>query len=574
VKLLPILAAAALAPFLAAPVLSAAPDIFPLKDVRAGQHGVGRTVFAGNRVDEFQVEVLGVLENVGPRQSIILARLSGGPLAETGVLQGMSGSPVYIDGKLAGAVALGFSEAKVAIAGIRPIEEMLRVEPGVIPKPATALAAVRPRASFVSGGMRLEEIATPLAFSGFTAATLEHFAPQLRALGLDPQQGVSGGANLSDKLGDPRTLEPGSMVSVHLMSGDMNVNADGTVTAVDGDKIYAFGHRFMATGPTDLPFARAEVLALLPNLANSFKISQATEWMGSITADRDTAISGIVGRRAALAPLDIRVGKNDYHMNLARDPILTPLVAQMAVFSAIDSTERSVGAATYAVRGHADFEGGSVKLDNVYSGDVNTAAMASLGVATPLSYALTSGFDALRLKSVTLEITPTEMHNQMQIADAFAPRQAHPGDDVEISVVLTGEKGVETVKKTRYRVPVGAPPGLLYLTVSDASSANLFEFQGALGVQARSAAQVLNLLNGLRSNTSAYVRVWRADAAYSIDGRDLPDPPASLTAILGRSQPGAASLASTRGAKVAEIEIPAGASVVTGTKTIQIEVKE
>jgi hypothetical protein len=354
----------------------------------------------------------------------------------------------------------------------------------------------------------------------------------------------------------------------------MNVNADGTVTAVDGDKLYAFGHRFMATGSTDLPFARAEVLALLPNLANSFKISQATEWMGSITADRDTAISGIVGRRASVAPIEIRVGKNDYRMNVARDPILTPMVAQMAVFSAIDSTERSIGAATYAVRGHADFEGGSVKLDNVYSGDVNTATMASLGVGTPLSYALTSGFDALRLKSLTLEIEPAETHNQVQIADAFAPRQAHPGDDVEIGVVFSGENGAETVKKVHYRVPVGAPAGVIYLTVSDASNANLFEFQNVLGVPARSAAQVLTLLNGLRSNTSAYVRVWRADATYSMEGRDLPNPPASLAAILGRSQPGASALASTRGTKVAEIEIPAGENLVTGSKTIQLEVKE
>jgi hypothetical protein len=250
------------------------------------------------------------------------------------------------------------------------------------------------------------------------------------------------------------------------------------------------------------------------------------------------------------------------------------MVAQMAVFSAIDSTERSVGAATYTVRGHADFDGGSVKLDNVYSGDVNTASMVSIGVATPISYALNSGFDALRLKSVTLEITAAEKHNQMQIADAFAPRQVHPGEDVELSVVFAGEDGAETVKKARYRVPVGAPVGPLYLTVSDASSANLFEFQGALGVQARSASQVLNLLNGLRSNTSAYVRVWRADTAYNLDGHDLPEPPASLAAILGRLQPNAGALASTRGSKIGEIEVPAGEYVVTGSKTIQIEVKE
>src|SRR5579863_6480033 len=314
-----------------APLAVAAADIFPLKNVRAGQRGVGRTVFSGTKVEEFQVEVLGVLENIGPRQSIILARLSGGPLAETGVMQGMSGSPVYIDGRLAGAVALAFPQSKEAIAGIRPIEEMLRPEPA-------ARAAASPRQKFLSGDMRLEEIATPVSFSGFTAAALEHFAPQLRELGLDPRQGVSGGGNPPQTLGDPKKLEPGSMISVQLLTGDMSVSADGTITAIDGNRLYAFGHRFLATGPSDMPFARAEVVALLPNLSSSFKISQAQDWMGTITADRDTAISGITGRRATLAPLDIRVGANSYHMNVIQDRVMTPVVAQMAVFSAMDST--------------------------------------------------------------------------------------------------------------------------------------------------------------------------------------------------------------------------------------------
>ncbi len=556
----------------------AAPDIFPLRDVKAGQHGVGRTVFSGTRVEDFDVEILGVLQNAGPKQSVILARLSGGPLAETGVLQGMSGSPVYIDGKLVGAIALGFTEAKAAIAGIRPIEEMLQVAPGT-PTELAAVPQTKPRAAparerFSSGGMKLEEIATPLAFSGFTPETLEHFAPQLRALGMDPQQGVSGGGNLSDRLGDPKTLEPGSMISVHLLSGDMSVDADGTITAIDGDKIYAFGHRFMAMGPTDLPFAKAEVLALLPNLSNSFKISQSTEWMGAITSDRDVAISGITGRRASVAPVEIRVGKNDYKMNVVRDPVLTPLVAQMAVFSAIDSTQRAQGPAAYTMKGQAEFEGGSVRLDNVFSGDSATAAVAALAVATPLSYAMSSGFDALRLKSLSLDITPAEVHKQAEISDVEAPHQVRPGDDIEIGVTFTEDNGAETVKKVHYRVPVGAPGGTLYLTVTDSSSANLLEFQNVVGTQARSPQQVLALLNGLRSNTSAYVRVWRADAVYSVEGRDLPNPPASIAAILGRSQPNASSLATTRGTTVTELEVPAGDNVVSGTKTIQIEVKE
>ena len=463
------------ASILAAATLSAAPDIFPLKDVRAGQRGVGRTVFSGSRVEEFQVEILGVLDNVGPKQSIILARLTGGPLADTGVLQGMSGSPVYIDGRLVGAVALGFAMSKDAIAGIRPIEEMLRVEPDA----KVALASAPPRAKFVSGGMRLEEIATPVSFSGFTASALDHFAPQLRELGMDPRQGVSGGGNPAQTLGDPKKLEPGSMISVQLLSGDMSVSADGTITAIDGNRLYAFGHRFLATGPTDMPFARAEVLALLPNLSSSFKISQAQEWMGTITADRDTAISGITGRRANLAPLDIRVGANSYHMNMVQDRVMTPVVAQMAVFSAMDSTERSVGPATYAVRGHIDFDGGSVKLDNVYSGDVSVSTVASLGVAQPLSYALSSGFDELRLKGVTLDIAPLETRSQMEISDITASRQVRPGEDVEMTVVLTGENGAETIKKTRYRVPIGTPAGTIYLTVADAPTANQAELQAA-----------------------------------------------------------------------------------------------
>jgi hypothetical protein len=509
------------------------------------------------------------MENVGPRQSIILGRLSGGPLAQTGVLQGMSGSPVYIDGKLAGAVALAFPQAKEAIAGIRPIEDMLRVEPDLKnTRPAVA------RAKFVSGDLRLEEIATPVSFSGFSAAALEHFAPRLRELGLDPRQGVSGGGNPPARLGDPARLQPGGMISVQLLSGDMSVSADGTITAVDGDRIYAFGHRFLSAGPTEMPFARAEVLALLPDLNASFKISQAKEWMGTITQDRDTAISGVTGRRAAMSPLEIHVGSNVYRMSVIQDPVMTPLVAQMAIFSAIDATERSVGAATYAVRGHAEFQGGSLNFDNAYSGDVNVASLASLGVSAPLSYALGSGFDAFRLKNMTLDIVPLSTRSQVEISEVVAPRQAHPGDDIELAVVLTGINGTDTIKRTHYRIPLGAPAGPLFFTVSDATAANLADVQTAMSSPARSPAQVLGLLNSLRSNANAYARVWRAEANYSADGRDLPDLPASAAIIFGKAQTGATNMALTRGTKIAELEIPSGANVVTGGKTIQIEVKE
>ncbi|MDP9113772.1 MAG: hypothetical protein M3O20_08830 [Acidobacteriota bacterium] len=554
----------------------AAPDIFPLKDVRAGQHGVGRTVFSGSKVEEFQVEVLGVLENLGPRQSIILARLSGGPLANTGVMQGMSGSPVYIDGKLLGAIALSFPLSKEAIAGIRPIEDMLHVNPQTPQNIASAVS----RRAFVAGGFdaisaKLEEIATPVSFTGFTPAALEHFAPQLRQLGLDPLQGVAGGGNIPDRLGDPRQLEPGSMISVQLISGDMTVGADGTVTAIDGNKIYAFGHRFLDEGTTDLPFARAEVLALLPNLSSSFKISMAREWMGSITSDRDTAVSGLMGRQATLIPVQIRVGANTYRMRLVQDRVMTPLLMQMAVFSAIDSTERSVGGQTYSVRGQLDFEGGPVRVDDVYSGDVGVAIIASAAIGSPIAFALQSGFDALNLRGVTLDIAPVERRSQQQVVDMMAPRSVRAGEDLELTVVMAGENGQESARRVKYRVPIGTQPGTLNFTVADATSTNVIEFQSAAGMPQRSPQQVLNLLNGLRSNTKAYVRVWRAEPSYSVEGRDIPDPPPSLAMLLTRAQAGAPAQVNTRGAKIAELEVAGAAgSVVTGGKTIQVEVKE
>jgi hypothetical protein len=550
--------------------LHAAPAIFPLKDIRAGQHGVGRTVFSGSRVEEFQVEVLGVLDNIGPQQSIILVRLKGGPLENTGVMQGMSGSPVYIDGRLAGAVALGFPMSKEAIAGVRPIEEMLRVDPALKPAGGTASAPLRAQA----GNGRLEEIATPVSFSGFTAFTLDHFGAQLRDLGLDPRQGVSGGGSPADQLGDPRRIEPGSMISVELLSGDMSAGADGTVTYIDGDRIYAFGHRFLAAGPTELPFARAEVLALLPNLQASFKISTAREWMGVITEDRSSAISGMIGRRAVTVPMEIKIGAHTYHMAMIQDRVMTPLVTQMAIFSAIDATERGIGPSTYSVRGHLDFEGGSARVDNVYAGDLNTAAMAALGVATPLSYALGAGFDQMKLKNVAIEIGVADHRNAAQISDVAAPRQVRPGDDVEVIIALAGENGAAITKTAHYRVPTGAVPGTLYFTAGDAASTNLLEYQSQIGVPSRSPAQVFELLNGLRSNTKAYLRVWRAEQAFTVEGRDLPNAPPSLALILGRVQTAAGTPIVTRGSKLAEIEIPVGEIMVTGSKTIQVEVKE
>ena len=555
--------------------------IYPLRDIRAGQHAIGKTVFQGNKIEEFQVEILGVLANVGPRQSIILAKLSGGPLAETGVMQGMSGSPVYIDGRLVGAVALAFNFSKEPIAGIRPIEEMLAVgDPA--PKPAAAQRAPRKVASNSdSFASKLIDIATPVSFSGFTAGTLDQFAPQLKKLGLEPRQGVASGGKLPSKLGSPASLRPGDMIAVELLSGDMTVGAEGTVTAIDGKSVYAFGHQFMSVGNTELPFARAEVLTLLPNLNSSFKISSPLEWMGVITQDRSTSIYGEMGRKADTIPFAITVkdGRRAplaYHMQMIQDRVLSPYIVQTAVYSAMDATERTLGLASYSLRGGVEFVNGApaLKLDNTYAGDYNVPLQASTGVAAPLSSILGVGFDALKIKSISLEIEASERKRFLQVDQVTAsPKQVHPGDSVELAVTFTGENGVEVLKSAHYRVPVGAPAGILSFTVSDGSVSNALDYQQMAVEAPKSATQLVSFLNNLRPNTNAYVRVWRTDPAFQVQGQDLPNPPPSVGLILAKTQ-AAQGVWVPRGSKIDELQIPTGDVVVSGTKTAQVEVSE
>ena len=577
--------------------LYAQAGFFPLADVRPGMRGVGKTVFSGDRIEEFQVDILGVLENAGPKQSLILAKLSGGPLETTGVLQGMSGSPVYIEGRLAGAVAMTFAFSKEPIAAIRPIEDLISAGQAEPERRLRARASLtdtdltqgfEPSEAILTGGAKLVDIATPVSFSGFTERALQHFAPQLRNLGLEPQQGISGGGRLRPGLGHVESLQPGSMISVELLTGDMTVGADGTVTYIDGKRVYAFGHRFLAMGGTDIPFARADVLTLVPNLSSSFKISTPREWMGSITSDRSTGVAGELGRPSALIPLSISVRHHSdngaavknmtYDMEMVNDSVLSPLLVQMAFFSAVDATERAVGSSTLAIRGEIEFQGheAPIRLSNTYAGDLSLPQLASLSAATPLAYALQSGFAGLsRLKAVKLEVDSYAERREARIDQVWTSRrEVRPGETVELHVVLTGPNGVETTRKVSYPVPVGAATGPLYLTVADGSTTNLNEYRQLLATPPYSPSQLVSFLNGLRDNTRAYVRIWRPQPDFDVMGQSFPSPPPSVEQILARSQPGLGATMLSRNSKVAELEIDAGGMVVSGSKTVQVEVKE
>jgi hypothetical protein len=482
---------------------------------------------------------------------------------------------------------MAFPYAKDPICGIRPIEEMVRASSAapaqraargdkdilhLFPKPLSAMA----------GEDRMANIATPVSFGGFSRETLEVFGPQLRSLGLEPRQGVAGGGNVAPGMGNPNDLKPGSMISVELMSGDLSVGADGTVTYIDGPRVYAFGHSFLGVGSTALPFARAEVVALLPTLNSSFKVSSAKEWMGGITQDRDTAISGELGTLPAMAPMSITVTRNgqpidSYHMRMVNDPLLSPLLIQMAVSSAIEATERTTGAASVRLTGDIQFQNGlaPVKIGSIFAADNGSAALTAMAAAMPAAYAMQSGYDAISLKQVDLNIETFDVKKELQIDGVTASRrEAHPGDTIRIDVSLMGDNGQEITRQVAYQTPIGAEPGAIYFTVADAATTNIADFHQVLSSPERTPGQVIAMLNGLHPNNRAYVRVWSAIPAFQLEGADLPAPPASVALILGALQSNTGGISQTRNSKIAEMEIDAGGMAVTGSKTIQVEIKE
>jgi hypothetical protein len=339
----------------------------------------------------------------------------------------------------------------------------------------------------------------------------------------------------------------------------MGVGAEGTVTYIDGARIYAFGHRFLDIGATALPFARADVITLLPNVNTSFKLSSAREWMGTISQDRDTAVSGEIGKRPSMVPMSFSVSRaskavESYRLEMVDDPLLSPLLLQMAVFSVIDRTERTLGAATLRVTGQMEFQNApAVRLDNLYSADNGVATQVSLNAAIPAAYIMQSGFNSLKLKKVSIDIEAFDEKKQLNIDGlTLSRREVRPGEKIKLNVLLTGDDGAETTRSVDYQVPIAA---------------NLTDFHQILNSSPRSPGQLIGIVNGLHPNTKAYVRIWRADPSFDVEGVDLPAPPASVALILDGSP-------STRNSKVAEMEIDGGGAVISGVKTVQVEVKE
>ena len=537
----------------------AAPPILPFSEVRAGMKGVGKTVFHGETVESFDVEIVGLLPNIGPGQDLILGRCTGGPLATTGILAGMSGSPVTIDGKLVGAIAYSWGFAKDAIAGITPIEEMLsvgardhaaprRTRPAAAMPWDDALRHLRAPAALGSFFLsRLDSLAPrpvgasttiPLSVSGIGASGLARIAPDLARAGFVAIQASGAGAKPAPA-GAP--IQPGSAVGVQLVRGDVDMTATGTVTWVDGEALYAFGHPLYGLGDVDFPLTAARVEALLPSLQQSAKIAIPLREAGAFRQDRASAIFGRLGATPSMVPVRLQLTdgsavRRTYSFDLVDDPLLSPLLLYVAMNGILGTIERTLGSATIRLNEASVIKVDGVKdvrLDNLFAGDGATSDASGLS-AFLLYLVMNNAWSTPRVTGINLMLDYDREPRTATVRRVTLDRyRVKAGTSVTARVLLSPYRGADQVLTREIEIPEETPPGPLTLQVGDAASMNRVEdIDGPIAP--RSLEQLVALVNRLRRNDRVYIVASRGDNGVFLGGARLPNLPPSVTSILTR----------------------------------------
>ena len=582
--------------------------LFPLSELKEGMKGVARTVFHGSEPEEFSVEILGVLPGgIGPRQDLIVGRLSGGKAERTSVFAGMSGSPVYIDGRLVGAISYSFPFSKEPICGITPIEQMITIfeqkeRPVAIsaePKAVSYLdlmsldwakdvrrlpfgdeqvaAGINPNSRLAAvAGQTFQPIATPITFSGFSQETLNRFSDQLLKAGLLPVSAAGGNSPIAPmKKADETTLLGGDSVSMQLTRGDYSLAAAGTVTLRDGEKIYAFGHPFLGLGSSDLPMSESHVVTVVPNLNNSFKIAVADSMVGSMTQDRATGVYGRLGQAPKMIPVRINLqtsrGQTEtVNFEIARDDFLTPLLLNIATVNALSAQERGLGDSTIQVNGEILIKGREpISIVRRFAGG-QAAPMAGASIASPVATLFRSRFDDLDIEKIELNIaafdgTKTGVLERL----AVDKTRVRPGDTIEVQAFVRTDAGRTAVQSITLKIPEDTQTGALSIIVGDGTSV-----QRTSNVQQfvpKNLGELIKTINKLKVSDRLYLQVVQSSNGAVIGVNEMPNLPPSVLATMNSNRI-AGAFKPTVNTVITEKEVERGEYIVSGQQMLAIEV--
>jgi len=572
-------------------------EIFPLNQVQPGMQGYAYTIFAGDQIEKFNLEVIGVVPNfLGPRQSIILVQLKGPKVEHTGVVAGMSGSPVYIDGKLVGALSLKLGVfTKEPIAGVTPIQDVLNPPAEAPSTQAAAQQLSLPSESASRSGLPtnsvLEPIETPLVFSGFQASALQQFASQIQGYGLIATQGGTAPARPDDG-----KLVPGDMAGMVLVQGDASINSACTVTAVRADHVYLCGHPFLSLGDIQLPMARSRVVTTLSSELASTKIVNVGGSIGTITGDHLTAVTGKLGPAPSMIPLDLTLvvagAEKKLHFELINHPRLTPLLVALTTFNGLTQNSIYGEGTTLHLTGEIRVQGHSpVQIENTFapgdflSPDGLPIAIAMQNVFTRL---FNNTFEPAVVDRIALRVESVPGRQSFAIESAWLEKgEAAPGETLRVRALLRPYRGPARVEETTVRVPDQIARGTtLRVLVSDADTFNRsshggFGLPGLAGFAGFSGSspgggpagmdQLIAVLNRERRNDRLYVGLFTPSPTILWDDKELPNVPLSeINVVDGRPTPGTVQI--LRESLASESSVPLGGPV-SGVISLNLQVR-
>lgn len=570
-------------------------QIMPEDQVKAGMHGVAYTVFEGVTPEPMEVEILGVLRNMaGPKSDVILARLHGKKVEYFGVVAGMSGSPVYIDGKLIGAIAYRIGEfSKEPIAGITPAGSMLEIDAmdkTPAPEEARALAGDRQAAARTSGpdlatspnqqdpgyANLLKPIETPLVFTGFSENTLRLFSKDFASVGVVPVMGAGSVSN--DK--QPEPLVPGSAVSAILVRGDMNIAGTCTVTYLDDTHLLACGHPLLQSGSVNMPMTKATVLATLPSAQNSFKIVNATEPVGAFMQDRRAGLMGRFDREPHMIPVTLTFNgvshPKQFHYEVLNNAKVTPAAMMATVFNAIQGMNEYGEDTTYRLRGDIDVLGyPKLRVQNMYApldGSTPTAYGIALSIGEHFSRIFENPYATPKIEGVELnfDLVPDRRSARLETARTDIT-EARPGDEITIETLLRPYRGESILRQIPVKIPTSTPRGTLRILVSDGDT--LDKMRRVSGPMSRrlDLGSTIALLNKEHTNSELYVSLLEASPQAMVDDKVMPTLPLSVMNVMDGMR-GTQDMIVVGESAVDEASTPVD-YVVTGSQIITLTIK-
>jgi len=565
----------------------------PLSQVHAGMQGYAYTIFAGDQIEKFDLEVLGVLDNfLGPKQSIILVQLKGPKVEHTGVVAGMSGSPVYLDGKLAGALSLKLGIfTKEPIAGVTPIADVLnppsQMVSAQVDSPQFSLPTESAARTGLPSGSALEPIETPLVFSGFPPAAVQQFSTQLQGYGFVAAQGGTSAPRPEDS-----HLVAGEMAGMVLVQGDASINSACTVTAVEADRVFLCEHPFLNLGEVQLPMARSRVVTTLSSDLASTKIVNVGGSIGTITGDHLTAVTGKLGPPPAMIPFDLSLAvpgadgsaqaarEKKLHFELINHPKLTPLLVAITTFSGLLQNSLYGEGTTLHVSGEIQLHGHpAVQIENTFAPTDNffpDGFAVATNLQTVFARIFTNTFEPAKVDHISLRVESVPGRKSFAIESAWLEKsEAAPGESLRVRVLVRPYRGAARIEETSVRVPDQVARGTtVRLLISDGDILNRssrgFFFPGAGGGPA-GLDQLIALLNRERHNDRLYVGLFVPAPTLLWDDKELPNVPLSeINVVDGRPAPGSVQV--LRESLASEASIPLGGPV-SGVVSLNLQIR-